>query len=51
MIPASIQTEYEKYKALKFNCYIIKDNIRNVYFVSLLQINMHKNNLWLEIVK
>ena len=51
MIPEKITNEYNKWKNLGLKCYIVKDNISNTIFVSLLPIVLHKNNQWLEVVK
>jgi hypothetical protein len=51
MITPQLLSEYNHYKGLGFkHTQIVKDNLRNKVFVSLLPIKYHKESNWLEIL-
>ena len=51
MIPTEILTEYHKWKAMKLNPRIVKDNLRNTIYVVLISIDLHPNKEWLEVLR
>ena len=51
MITTELLNEYNHYKSIGFkHTNIVKDNLNNKTFVSLLPIKFHKNNAWFEIL-
>ena len=51
MIPTDILNEYNRMKALKFNAKIVKDNLRNTVYVTVISLDLHPNRQWLEVLK
>jgi len=45
-----LETEYLKYKKLGLNPQIIKDNLTNNTFVSIIPLSWNKNSAWCEVV-